>query len=80
MEIGADERLTVTSTRPAAGPPVIDQRRRLVIIGALLLGMLLAALDQTIVATALPAGKDSPGSSAAGRLNSTPSSPASCSN
>ena len=35
------------------GPPqAIDQRRVLVIIGALLLGMLLAALDQTIVATA----------------------------
>jgi EmrB/QacA subfamily drug resistance transporter len=32
----------------------ISQRRVLVIIGALLLGMLLAALDQTIVATALP--------------------------
>jgi EmrB/QacA subfamily drug resistance transporter len=37
-----------------AGPPVLTQRRVLVIIGALLLGMLLAALDQTIVATALP--------------------------
>lgn len=37
-----------------AGPPVLSQRRVLVIIGALLLGMLLAALDQTIVATALP--------------------------
>jgi EmrB/QacA subfamily drug resistance transporter len=37
------------------GPPqAIGQRRVLVIIGALLLGMLLAALDQTIVATALP--------------------------
>jgi hypothetical protein len=36
----------VTSTVPASGPPVIDQRRLLVIIGALLLGMLLAALDQ----------------------------------
>ena len=35
------------------GPP-LGQRRVLVIIGALLLGMLLAALDQTIVATALP--------------------------
>jgi EmrB/QacA subfamily drug resistance transporter len=44
----------MTSTRPASGPPVIDQRRLLVIIGALLLGTLLAALDQTIVATALP--------------------------
>src|SRR6516165_7080337 len=32
----------------------MDQRRVLVIIGALLLGMFLAALDQTIVATALP--------------------------
>jgi EmrB/QacA subfamily drug resistance transporter len=38
----------------APGPPVLSQRRVLVIIGALLLGMLLAALDQTIVATALP--------------------------
>ena len=36
------------------GPDQISQRRRLIIIGALLLGMLLAALDQTIVATALP--------------------------
>src|SRR5579862_6688714 len=44
----------MTSTLPAAGPPAIEQRRLLVIIGALLLGMLLAALDQTIVATALP--------------------------
>jgi EmrB/QacA subfamily drug resistance transporter len=32
----------------------LGERRILVIIGALLLGMLLAALDQTIVATALP--------------------------
>src|ERR1700746_653960 len=38
----------------AAGPGEINERRRLIIIGALLLGMLLAALDQTIVATALP--------------------------
>ena len=36
------------------GSQSIGQRRVLVIIGALLLGMLLAALDQTIVATALP--------------------------
>ena len=36
--------------------PVLDlsHRRVLIIIGALLLGMFLAALDQTIVATALP--------------------------
>jgi EmrB/QacA subfamily drug resistance transporter len=38
----------------AVEPEAIGQRRVLVIIGALLLGMLLAALDQTIVATALP--------------------------
>src|SRR5262249_11792534 len=37
-----------------AGPGKLSQRRTLIIIGALLLGMLLAALDQTIVATALP--------------------------
>jgi EmrB/QacA subfamily drug resistance transporter len=36
------------------GGPSISHQRTLVIIGALLLGMLLAALDQTIVATALP--------------------------
>src|ERR1700750_306191 len=36
------------------GPQAIGQRRVLVIIGALLLGLLLASLDQTIVATALP--------------------------
>ncbi len=41
-------------TVPAGPPQTIDRRRVLVVIGALLLGMLLAALDQTIVATALP--------------------------
>src|ERR1700751_1367895 len=39
---------------PDGQPQALAQRRVLVIIGALLLGMLLAALDQTIVATALP--------------------------
>ncbi|GAA2929193.1 MDR family MFS transporter [Streptomyces enissocaesilis] len=42
---------------PAAGPgtgPGDSRRTVLVAIGALLLGMLLAALDQTIVSTALP--------------------------
>ena len=41
----------------AAAPPVIEKitkRRLWLILGALLLGMLLAALDQTIVSTALP--------------------------
>ena len=34
--------------------PGLDRRRILLIIGALMLGMFLAALDQTIVSTALP--------------------------
>ena len=34
--------------------PGLSRRRILLIIGALMLGMLLAALDQTIVSTALP--------------------------
>ena len=50
--------VTTAQAEPAApaasGTPTIGQRRLLVIIGALLLGLLLAALDQTIVATALP--------------------------
>jgi MFS family permease len=43
-------------TTPATPSPGLDlpQRRVLLIIGALLLGTFLAALDQTIVATALP--------------------------
>src|SRR3981081_1100001 len=41
-------------TAPDQQPQPIEHRRVLIIIGALLLGMLLAALDQTIVATALP--------------------------
>jgi EmrB/QacA subfamily drug resistance transporter len=50
--------VTVTEVEPGSPAPApvpdIGQRRLLLIIGALLLGMLLAALDQTIVATALP--------------------------
>ncbi|HET7173681.1 MAG TPA: MFS transporter [Nocardioidaceae bacterium] len=44
---------TTASAQPAASS-VADPRRVWVIIGALLLGMLLGALDQTIVSTALP--------------------------
>ncbi|HEV8065281.1 MAG TPA: MFS transporter, partial [Acidimicrobiales bacterium] len=48
----------IESDNPAAssdGPiPDLGHRRVLIIIGALMLGMLLAALDQTIVSTALP--------------------------
>ena len=39
---------------PSQALPGLSHRRVLVIIGALMLGMLLAALDQTIVSTALP--------------------------
>lgn len=48
--------MTEASTEPSAefSTPMLSHRRVLIIIGALLLGMFLAALDQTIVATALP--------------------------
>ncbi|MFD7246635.1 MDR family MFS transporter [Streptomyces massasporeus] len=39
---------------PASQPPVLDVRRRNVVFVTIMLGMLLAALDQTIVGTALP--------------------------
>ncbi|MFD3942008.1 MDR family MFS transporter [Streptomyces sp. NPDC058579] len=39
---------------PAASPPVLDSRRRNIVFGTIMLGVLLAALDQTIVGTALP--------------------------
>ncbi|MEU6372857.1 MDR family MFS transporter [Streptomyces sp. NPDC046909] len=43
-----------TAPPPAAEPPVLDKRRRNVVFVTIMLGMLLAALDQTIVGTALP--------------------------
>ncbi|WP_372344488.1 MDR family MFS transporter [Streptomyces sp. KL116D] len=46
---------TETTQPPAAdAPPVLDKRRRNVVFVTIMLGMLLAALDQTIVGTALP--------------------------
>jgi EmrB/QacA subfamily drug resistance transporter len=56
MKAGERGMATTVDSGPAAGgqPPALERRRVWVIIGALLLGMLLAALDQTIVATALP--------------------------
>ncbi|MFD0271033.1 MDR family MFS transporter [Streptomyces sp. NPDC127106] len=42
------------STGDAAAPPELDRRRRNVVFGTIMLGVLLAALDQTIVGTALP--------------------------
>jgi EmrB/QacA subfamily drug resistance transporter len=44
----------VAQAQPAAEPPDLDPQRRNIIFLAVVLGMLLAALDQTIVATALP--------------------------
>ncbi|PZT71055.1 MFS transporter [Streptomyces sp. SW4] len=49
--------MTVAEETPptaAAQPPVLDRRRRNVVFVTIMLGMLLAALDQTIVGTALP--------------------------
>lgn len=50
---------TASETTPAAQsaaapPPVLDRRRRNIVFATIVLGMLLAALDQTIVMTALP--------------------------
>ncbi len=47
-------RLPVASDSADGALPGLGRRRILLIIGALMLGMLLAALDQTIVSTALP--------------------------
>ncbi|MFJ7778976.1 MDR family MFS transporter [Streptomyces yangpuensis] len=43
-----------TAPAAAAAPPVLDRRRRNIVFGTIMLGVLLAALDQTIVGTALP--------------------------
>jgi len=49
---------TTEETEPpaavASAPPVLDKRQRNVVFVTIMLGMLLAALDQTIVSTALP--------------------------
>jgi EmrB/QacA subfamily drug resistance transporter len=45
---------TEAALLPGQALPGLSKRRILLIIGALMLGMLLAALDQTIVSTALP--------------------------
>ncbi len=54
--IGDSARAGASSRAPAAGdgPQPVSGRRLWLIIGALLMGLLLAALDQTIVSTALP--------------------------
>src|SRR3954452_6368677 len=43
-----------TRSPVSTSPPQLDHRQILIVFSGLLLGMLLAALDQTIVATALP--------------------------
>ncbi len=45
---------TAEVSRPEVTPPVLSRKRRNAVFGAVMLGMLLAALDQTIVGTALP--------------------------
>ncbi|MFE9727983.1 MDR family MFS transporter [Streptomyces sp. NPDC005794] len=45
---------TAPATQSAAAPPVLDRRRRNVVFATIVMGILLAALDQTIVGTALP--------------------------
>ncbi|MFE9764209.1 MDR family MFS transporter [Streptomyces sp. NPDC005808] len=45
---------TVPPAAETPAPPVLDKRRRNVVFVTIMLGMLLAALDQTIVGTALP--------------------------
>jgi EmrB/QacA subfamily drug resistance transporter len=45
---------TLEAARPTAGPPALSPAQRTVVFTAIAMGMLLAALDQTIVGTALP--------------------------
>jgi EmrB/QacA subfamily drug resistance transporter len=52
--LGGLEQTTVVAAQPGQAMYGLSHRRVLLIIGALMLGMLLAALDQTIVSTALP--------------------------
>ncbi|WP_394428770.1 MDR family MFS transporter [Streptomyces sp. SGAir0957] len=44
----------MTTTPETQAPPYLDKRRRNIVFATIVLGMLLAALDQTIVGTALP--------------------------
>ncbi|MFJ9694004.1 MDR family MFS transporter [Kitasatospora sp. NPDC101183] len=46
--------MTVATEPQPSAPPVLDVRQRNVVFATIVLGMLLAALDQTIVGTALP--------------------------
>ncbi|ORT55707.1 MDR family MFS transporter [Streptomyces sp. CB03238] len=46
--------MTTTTQAVPAAPPVLDARQRTIVFVTIMLGVLLAALDQTIVGTALP--------------------------
>jgi EmrB/QacA subfamily drug resistance transporter len=46
--------MSTSTTQTKVGTGVLSHRQILAVLGALMLGMLLAALDQTIVATSLP--------------------------
>lgn len=54
MSVTGPPRAAAEPAQPATGPEQLDVRRRNIVFLAVVLGMLLAALDQTIVATALP--------------------------
>jgi len=56
MRVSTDVSATPSTERPlSADTPTAEEHRRIVVaLGALMLGMFLAALDQTIVSTALP--------------------------
>jgi EmrB/QacA subfamily drug resistance transporter len=51
-QLNGDAPTTVLET--SEGPTKAEKRRLLIVLGALMMGMFLAALDQTIVSTALP--------------------------
>ncbi|MFD7942126.1 hypothetical protein, partial [Streptomyces sp. NPDC059744] len=51
---------TAPAAQSAAAPPVLDPRRRNIVFITIVLGILLAALDQTIVGTALPTKRANP--------------------
>jgi EmrB/QacA subfamily drug resistance transporter len=53
-EVAISDDESVSAAQPGAGHPAFTQRQIWVIFSGLMLGMLLASLDQTIVATALP--------------------------
>ncbi|MFJ2743365.1 MDR family MFS transporter [Streptomyces sp. NPDC087440] len=52
MTTASEQAPTAPPSTPV--PPVLDGRRRNIVFGTIMLGVLLAALDQTIVGTALP--------------------------